>query len=344
MSSKLISIIIPVYNCEKYLEGTLKSILNQDTKGIEIILINDCSPDNSAAICSKYSKKHENIKFIDLEKNSGVSHARNVGIKESIGKYLLFIDSDDTVTSDSLKIYKDILETQDCDILVTGSNILENGNICETRRIGKDIFLTNKEEIKEFLKHFNVPDKDRVLHVVWNKVYSAKIIKTNKLYFNEDIDLGEDFLFNCAYFKYINSYRETTACTYNYVRRDSGNLTTKFRTNILERRKLMYSTWISLYEYYNIYDKEIAEFFEEVEGFLMYNCLFSVFSPNCELTEQEKKDFLKIMIGDPHLFLVLKYLKKGKIYNAIKNKDANMLYKYMKYKMTIRKMIRFIKK
>lgn len=89
----LISVIIPIYNSEKYLEKCLDSILKQTYKALEIILVNDGSRDQSANICKEYCKKYHNIKYISQE-NHGVSEARNRGIRESTGKYLAFIDSD----------------------------------------------------------------------------------------------------------------------------------------------------------------------------------------------------------------------------------------------------------
>ena len=82
MIEKKISIIIPVYNCEKYLDRTLSSVINQTYKNLEIILVNDCSQDNSLSICQNYAEKDERIKLINLSQNEGASNARNIGIKE----------------------------------------------------------------------------------------------------------------------------------------------------------------------------------------------------------------------------------------------------------------------
>ncbi|MGL6105767.1 glycosyltransferase family 2 protein [Romboutsia sp.] len=94
MNNKKISVIVPVYNVEKYLERCLNSLLNQTYKNLEIILINDGSTDSSEEIRKKYSKQDEKIKFISQE-NKGIAETRNVGIKNSTGEYIAFLDSDD---------------------------------------------------------------------------------------------------------------------------------------------------------------------------------------------------------------------------------------------------------
>ena len=97
-----LSIIVPIYNSEKYLENCLKSICYPISNEIEIILINDASTDNSIKICNIFKKKFKNIKLINLKKNKGVSYSRNVGIKISSGEYLCFVDSDDELLPKSL--------------------------------------------------------------------------------------------------------------------------------------------------------------------------------------------------------------------------------------------------
>ena len=92
-----LSIIIPVYNSEKYLKNCLNSVCQQITKEIEIILVNDASKDGSKKICHNFKKNFQNIKLINLKKNRGVSFARNMGIKISSGAYLCFVDSDDEI-------------------------------------------------------------------------------------------------------------------------------------------------------------------------------------------------------------------------------------------------------
>ena len=112
MSNKImVSLIIPVYNVEQYLKQCLDSVINQTFKDIEIIIINDCSSDNSLKIIKEYQQKDERIIVIDLQENKGQGNARNEGLKIAKGEYIVFVDSDDWVTNDYVEtLYKAIIE------------------------------------------------------------------------------------------------------------------------------------------------------------------------------------------------------------------------------------------
>ncbi|BFK82357.1 hypothetical protein I3900191A7_25020 [Clostridium baratii] len=334
-----ISIIIPVYNSEKFLNNTIESIIKQNLKNVELILINDCSTDSSGNICEFYKRNFKWIKYIELKENKGVGHARNIGLDMATGDYIHFIDSDDTLVENSYdKLFRN-LNNNKIDLVTTGSNIIENNKIIEIRNIDENIFLNNINEIGKYLDNFELKDKDRVLNVIWNKLYSTDIIKRNNLRFDEEINLGEDFIFNCNYFKYINTFMESNICMYNYYKRYTGNLTTKFRLDVLSRRKRIYKEWTDLYNYYNLLNCDKKRKFEKIEGFLMYHSLYTIFSKNCNLNQKEKKQFLDEMIADEHINFVLKYKEKGIEYKYIKNKNINKLYNYMKIKISIKKII-----
>ena len=127
MKNLFLSIIIPVYNVESYLTRCLESIMNQNTKNCEIILVDDGSKDNSGAICDKYAAKFQNIICIHKE-NGGLSDARNVGMKYATGEYIWFIDSDDYVTDECLDKLKEELKNNPCDVLVCQSKIVDEAS------------------------------------------------------------------------------------------------------------------------------------------------------------------------------------------------------------------------
>ena len=109
----LVSIIVPIYNAEKYIFGLIENLMNQTYKNIEIILVNDGSTDNSLNICNELQSKDNRIKVID-KKNGGVSSARNKGIKESKGEYITFIDSDDNIGEDYVRKMVENVEDTYC--------------------------------------------------------------------------------------------------------------------------------------------------------------------------------------------------------------------------------------
>lgn len=112
---KMISVIIPIYNMEKYLDRCINSITEQSYKNIEILLINDGSTDNSLKICKKFQKEDERIKFFSMN-HQGVSIARNLGIEKAKGKYIMFIDSDDWIEKDTIKTLYENIKNNDMSI------------------------------------------------------------------------------------------------------------------------------------------------------------------------------------------------------------------------------------
>ena len=128
-----VSVIVPVYNVENYLEKCLDSLVNQTLKEIEIIVVNDGSPDNSQKIIDKYSKKYKNIKSY-IKENGGLSDARNYGIKKAIGEYLAFIDSDDYIDKNMLEKMYQKAKQNSLDIVVCNSvNVYEDGSSIEIK-------------------------------------------------------------------------------------------------------------------------------------------------------------------------------------------------------------------
>ena len=190
-----ISIILPVYNVEKYLEECLDSLLNQDYQNFEILLINDGSKDNSSKICKKYSELYENVIHID-KKNGGVSSARNLGIENANGKFLWFVDPDDIVAQDSLNELDKIL-IDDNVLYIFGykkiyKNLEENFNLENDK-------LTSRDAIR------NLMEEDKFCGYVWNKVFSKKIIEKYNLRFDEKISMNEDMKFCFEYLKNCKS-------------------------------------------------------------------------------------------------------------------------------------------
>lgn len=182
-----ISIIIPVYNTEKYLERCLTSIVEQSLKEIEIIIVNDGSPDNSNEIIEKFKIKDERIISIN-KKNSGLSAARNTGIKISKGEYILHIDSDDWIEKNYfermyLKAKKDNLDIVISDIYFD----FDNGNV----RYKKDLNI-NENTILTNIDYINYFFGNKITPAVWNKLIKRELYVKNKILHPENVTLGED--------------------------------------------------------------------------------------------------------------------------------------------------------
>lgn len=198
-----ISVIVPIYNQEKYLEKAIESVINQTIgfQNIELILVDDCSTDNSQNIIKKYAEKYCNIYAIFLEKNSGnAATPRNKGIKKSSAKYIMFLDPDDEFISDFCeKMYKEIHET-DVDLVKCNFILIQNN---------ENIFKYYFDESidKKIIKNTEKPLK---YVSIWNGIHKSDIIKENNIIFPNGT--GEDIYFttyeflNISKMAYLNNY------------------------------------------------------------------------------------------------------------------------------------------
>ena len=175
-----ISIIVAVYNVEKYLKRSLDSILNQSYKNIEVIIVNDGSTDNSRNICEKYAELYSNIKVIHKE-NGGLSSARNIGIENATGEYIGFVDSDDYISSNMFEeMYNRIIES-DSDIAISSFNYVKEGKILPEDNSGDTCIFTKSEAINGF---FNLTCPFNYSFMC-NKLFKKELFKENK--FNTSI-------------------------------------------------------------------------------------------------------------------------------------------------------------
>ncbi len=246
-----LSIIIPVYNAEKYLETCVMSFADSVKLNYEVLLIDDGSTDNSLEVCNSLSERNSNIRVIKKE-NGGVSSARNRGITESKGEYLMFIDSDDYLEVGAINKIIDILNKKNNQLIIFGYNRVKNNAInTELASYSGDVCIDEVLKImldNKSLHYFNYP---------WNKIYNTKIIKENNLLFNEKINLGEDAIFNMKYMKYISAVMFVRKCIYNYRVSEGNTLSTKIMSvdYLLTTYNTIFDSYVSLYKYYNCYEK-----------------------------------------------------------------------------------------
>lgn len=212
-----ISIVVPIYKVEKYLRRCIESLINQDYPDIEIILVDDGSPDNCGTICNEYAQKDTRIKVIH-QQNGGLSAARNTGIDVARGEYLMFVDSDDWVEPDYCSTALNKAKDNNCDIVVFGYNNIYKDHIDITQR---------KEKL------FNSIDAIIELHggqiesFAWNKIYKADLFKTGIRYPKGRLfeDIGTTYLL----FHRANAIFLSCEVTYNYQKREDSILGKKMK-------------------------------------------------------------------------------------------------------------------
>ena len=169
MSQPLISVIIPVYKSEKYLDKCIDSLLNQTYKNLEIIFVNDASPDKSGEICEQYAKKHPHIKVYHNATNGGACVARNVGLDHASGEYIGFVDPDDEVSNDIFEKFYDFLIQNECDIVICGRREIFPKKPPET------VFYTERNMILEKNQAMQMLFDDTLSSHVWDKFYKKEI-------------------------------------------------------------------------------------------------------------------------------------------------------------------------
>ena len=238
-----LSIIIPVYNGEKYIGRAIKSIINQDTTGIEIIIIDDGSKDKSYSICEQFAKKYKQIKLIHSE-NKGVSHARNTGIKEAAGEWITFLDADDYLLDSAVAILKESASMKD-DLMIF--NYRKDTDEIQYNTKNK-ITLDRKDALNvllDFAKYRELlPQSMKLKHSVctscWGEMYRKSIIDVHKIVFLESLTLSEDMCFNLAYINNIESVKIIDNAVYNYSS-NPESVTHSFSKKKLEGRQKLIS-------------------------------------------------------------------------------------------------------
>lgn len=215
----LISIIVPVYNVEKYIERCIDSVINQTYKNLEIILVDDGSNDKSGIICDEYAKKDSRIKVIHKE-NSGVSNARNKGLDNATGQYIAFIDSDDWIEPDMYEYMMQKMIENNVDMVRCQlKKIYEDGRTAISYKVSNQIYTNMKEErIGMILEVLN----GRILPCFSTMLVKKEIIDRLNLRFDSELIVGEDMLFVIELYSHINSIYWCKKVFYNYYIHDQS--------------------------------------------------------------------------------------------------------------------------
>ena len=283
-----ISVIVPIYNAEKYLKRCVDSIVNQSYKNLEIILVDDGSPDGCPELCDTFAKTDKRIKVLH-KPNGGVSSARNEGLKIATGDFVTFVDSDDYILQDYIEKSVSVVD-KNTDLVVAGLTIIDdnkNTKITSPETNNNDLILENADNFMRFLidGHFDI---------VVNKLYKRSLITSE---FLKNQPLGEDRLFNLAYFKniknkiatidkpgYVYEFNTSSAC---HKKRD--NLFDILEVPLLKLKEFLISK-------FNTCNNQL--FFKLLGETMFYS--YTQTSPNTKKTTKQKiikselfKDYIK---------------------------------------------------
>lgn len=207
----MISIVVPIYNSEKWIGRCVESLINQSYNDIEILLINDGSKDRSLEICYEYEKKDDRITVIDKE-NEGVSATRNLGIQKARGEFIQFVDSDDYI--DKQMCEKLLNAIDNADMVLCGLKVWKNGKLLREPHLDDNTY-NLRENIDNYFK------LRKINLGPCNKLYRKNKIMTG---FREDLSLGEDTLFVLDYMKNVDRVTVISDCLYNVVLDNDNSL------------------------------------------------------------------------------------------------------------------------
>ncbi|WP_338449835.1 glycosyltransferase [Niallia oryzisoli] len=323
-----VSVIIPVYNAEKYITECIESLINQTLEECEFIFVNDGSKDRSSYIINEFKEKDRRIILINQE-NQGVSMARNNGLNAARGEYVGFVDADDYIKQDMYeRLYNSAIK-DDCDIVISNFESEMDGHKVITSYpfpVNKRLHKNYIEE--EILPHFIMEDN---LNTAWNKIYRKKIIKDNNVIFPCNVALGEDGIFNMDAFSYAATVKYIEYMGYHY-REVKGSATRDILQKDYFKRALeVYSSELPRVFADRIKKKKIEKLkaIKLVNSVLAY--IYIYFTPTKDLAFRRRYQYVRDMISNKELqeALIIYYPEKYHLLGRYEKLLIKMILKKM---------------
>lgn len=313
MMRRKVSVIMPVYNVEKYISKAIESVLNQTYTNFEFIIVDDGSPDKSIEIADQFND--DRIKIIKKE-NGGLSDARNFGMVAATGEFIYFIDSDDWIEENLLEIAVNSIETKNLNFVVFGyflDNEDEFGNKLQSIKVSCNEILYSKESNNLELN----AEKINLLGYAWNKLYRTDFLRKNQLVFEKGVSLVEDILFNSQVYEKSDAIFFLNKPLYHYINRPTGSLIKKFHQNsfdlFLKKKKYMES-FLKTWQVNQIQKNTVLS--EVVVNGIRY-CVNNLYAFENELNDKEKKDYIKNIINNSETQSIVNYYKPVSLYDKI---------------------------
>lgn len=309
----MLSVIIPVFNVEAYLDECLSSVARQTYRDWECILVDDGSTDRSGDICDSWSSI-DNRFIVIHQSNKGVSAARNNGLAKAEGDYVVFIDADDWVEETYLS---DLLDKSDDSVDMVLSGIVQERadgscRICPSREI--TIHLSAAAQSSDWVEYINL------LYGPYAKLYRHSVIKDNGLSFPEQQSLGEDMIFNLSYLEQVSNALIIPKANYHYRIQDGNSLSTMYRYNRFEIEYDLWKRRKSLFDKKGIWTKELVDYMVVQLWGIVYNGVFNVKRPPMK--------YLRSVLSIPEIDWLKNYSYNTtpRIRKAITSRDCLFFY------------------
>lgn len=249
------SIIMPVYNSEKYVGKAINSILKQSFRDFELIIVDDGSSDSSKDICGELALTDHRIILKETKDRDGVANVRNEGLKWVRGEYVTFVDSDDFIDNDIFELAYIKIKSYRPDVLKYAC-IEEYYNEFEHISGTKDIHLTEQylEDQKAIRQKIIELEKLPLFGYVWNAFYCTKVLKEYGVQFDTELSVSEDFNFNLLFFNNVKKLYCLDKCAYHYAKRMNNSLSTKKNEDYYKIHFLKIKSLLEYYEKWNLLD------------------------------------------------------------------------------------------
>lgn len=313
---ELVSIVVPVYNVDSYLSDCLDSLIGQTYRMIEILLIDDGSTDRSGEICDAYAKRDSRVKVWHME-NRGVSAARNHGIREAKGRWLIFADSDDRAHRQLVEMYMAYAECG----RVLMCDVASEAGFLETE-YDKEEIAQEETDSRDFMRLFS----RYYINAPFNKLYQTNVLKEQGIRFPEGNSLGEDLLFNLEYFRYVSKdYRILRVPLYYYREDRDGSLSSSYNRKLFETQQESFSALKCFLEEMDVWNEENERAYYGVYWDRLY--LTAKIYRTYEKTHPKEKR-LKSILSDPVWKDVWHACKRRKLVNWKRQIKAAVLCLY----------------
>lgn len=334
----MISVVIPVYNRKNKIRDAVKCVLDQTHTDFELILVDDGSTDGSSEICDELAANDERIKVVH-QKNAGVSQARNTGLRNAKGEWLIFMDSDDKVKPDMHEKLLRTAQKNNADMVICG--VLNEFYNAEGKKSREELISNEDEFIEDSSKCAKKVLsllRSSLIHSPWNKIYKMDVIKSNEMMFKPEISLGEDLIFNLEYLKVANKLAFISEPLYIYIASETDGLVSERRENKHEIMTVLYNNVIDFVNHLGAKnDKEknrIAADFLYLKW--TYSCFIDLFKPNCEFSVKEKKLYIKNILQKTELKKAAESNCgqagfSGKLARAAAKSNVNLVYMYSNF-------------
>lgn len=299
-----VSVIIPVYNTEKYLKKCIESVMNQTLTDIEILVVNDGSKDSSEKIINKLLKVDKRIRYYSQE-NKGVSAARNVGLQHAKGEFILFVDSDDTILPETLDELYNYAIRKRVEIVRFGIDISNKKNI------------VNKCEFKEYV-YKDIIENYNYASVCYELI-SNKLIINNNIKFDESIKYGEDLLFNMLIYLKANKIYLTDKIYYRYTYNENSAIRKASIDSILKKVNDTIYVYSIMYKYNKLYGINYSIDKISIRILMQLNYVMKeFFQKKLDISYNTKKKYIKEIMYSQGVDSII---NKCKI--RVKNKSIN---------------------